>query len=79
MDAWPSTAPLREKIGVLMAGSYYDLRVFAAMLWHVGAITKDQYEELKNLMELPQNMTVAEVLEQLESSPPARDMPDQPS
>ena len=45
----------------------------------VGVLTKDQYKELVELMELPKGMTTGEVLEMLEGSPPARDMPDQPS
>jgi len=41
--------------------------------------TVPEYKELVELMERPKGMTTGEVLEMLEGSPPARDMPDQPS
>lgn len=70
---WPSTAPLRERIGVTMAGAYYELRVFAAMLLRVGALTKAQYDELVALMETPNDMTTGDVLAMLEQLPPPDD------
>lgn len=56
-----------------MASAYMQLRVFAAMLLKVGALSRAQYDELVGLMELPIGMNTDDVLAMLEQGLPESD------